>query len=101
MTDVSDDVFFTVEVADGVELTFDEFMIVVAKSDYIILGIVQIIGEGDDAEYVEVTSIDIDYKLSSGDNNDTSTLSLWDRIVIFFKDLIQKIEIFFLNLTSK
>ena len=97
MTDITDDVVFTVDVGNGVELTFIEYLIVMAKNDYILLGISQKIGDGDNAEYSEVLAPDIDYDLTSDANNDKSALSIWDRIVLFFKDLIQKIEYFFLR----
>ena len=101
MKSAEDDVVFTVEAAKGVELTFVEFMTTMAKFDFIMLGISQKIGDGDNVEYEEVTSIDLDYDFSDSSVNDKSALSLWDRIVLFFKDLIQKIEIFFLGFTSK
>ena len=100
MQDASDDVVFTVEVESGVVLTFVEYMTVLQKNNCILLGISQKFGDGDDAEYVEVTSVDVNYDLSSGANNDKSSLSIWDRIVLFFKDLIQKIEVFFLRFSS-
>ena len=101
MKSAEDDVVFTVEAAKGVELTFVEFMTTMAKFDFIMLGISQKIGDGDNVEYEEVTSIDLDYDFSDSSVNDKSALSLWDRIVLFFKDLIQKIEIFFWGFTSK
>lgn len=100
MTSVKDDAIFTLEAAKGVELTFAEFMIISDRSNCIYLGISQKIGDGDDVEYKEVTTIEIDYDFGNSSVNDKRALSLWDRIVIFFKDLIQKIEIFFLDFTS-
>ena len=92
-----DDAVFSVQVADGIELTFIQYITIMAKNDYILLGISQRIGEGEDARYIEVTTEDIDYDFGSSANNDKSALNLWDRIVLFIKELIRKIEIFFLQ----
>ena len=92
-----DDVIFSVEVADGIELTFVQYIVIMADNNCILLGISQKIGDGEDARYIEVTSEDIDYDFDSSANNDKSALSLWDRIVLFFKDLIRKIEVFFMQ----
>ena len=76
MKSAEDDVVFTVEAAKGVELTFVEFMTTMAKFDFIMLGISQKIGDGDNVEYEEVTSIDLDYDFSDSSVNDKSALSL-------------------------
>ena len=98
MKNAEDDVVFTVKAAKDVQLTFVEFMIAMPKNDYILIGISQMIGDGDNAKYDEVLTADVHYDFDASGVNDKSSLSLWDRIVLFFKDLIQKIEVFFLGL---
>ena len=82
-------------------LTFVEFMITMPKNNYILIGVSQKIGDGDNAEYEEVLTADVDYDFGAGDVNDKSARNLWDCIVLFFEELIQKIEIFFLGVFYK